>query len=109
MRYTEFLRIEKLKRIFDWIAYGSLGIDIAIALVTLVSLNIYSKQLDELQYFLNIALTVEVIVTLVVLAMMLLVRHYEKVIDNLALFSRALSGKKKKGQKGAKLTHLLHL
>jgi len=108
MRYTEFLRIEKLKRTLSWIAYGSLVIDIAIALVTLVSLNIYSEQLNGLQYFLNIALTVEVIVTLILFAVMLLVRHYEKITDNLIVFSRAFVGKRK-SQKRHKLLHLLHL
>lgn len=94
MQYKEFLRIEKLKRILDIIAYGSLGIDMAIAMVTLFSLNVYSMELNKIQYFLNIALTIEVIATLVLLVALAYLYHYEKIVDNLAQFSRALTGRR---------------
>lgn len=93
MQYTEFLRLEKLKRMLDLIAYASLAIDIAIAVVTLISLNLYSMELGTIQLYLNLALTVEVIVTLILIAAILIIRHYEKMIDHLAQFSNLLTGK----------------
>lgn len=96
LRYTEFVRIEKLKKTLDFIAYGSLALDIGIAIVTLGSLQIYSKQLNTIQYFLNVAISGEVIITLILFGVMLLLYHYEKILDNLARFSRALTGKKEK-------------
>jgi hypothetical protein len=99
MKYTEFVRIEKLKRILDTIAYASLFLDVAIAIVTLASLQIFSKQLNEIQFFLNLALSVEVIITLILVAVMILLYHYEKVLDELARFSRMLTGKPGKGMR----------
>lgn len=95
MQYTEYQRIRKLRKILDIIAYGSLGIDVAIAVVTLIGLNIYSQQLNHIQYYLNLALTAEVIVTMVILVSLAYLYHYEKILDNLASLSRALTGSKK--------------
>jgi hypothetical protein len=105
MRYTEFVRIEKIKKMLDTIAYASLVLDIGIAIVTLASLQIFSDQLNEIRFFLNFALTVEVIISLILFAVMMLLYHYEKMFDNLARFSRALTGKPGKG--GRKTQHRL--
>jgi surface polysaccharide O-acyltransferase-like enzyme len=94
MQYSEFIRIEKLTKILDIVAYGSLAIDIAIAVVTLISLHIYSSELNKIQYFLNVAVTVEVIFTLVVLVTLGFLYHYEKILDNLARFSSVLTGRR---------------
>jgi hypothetical protein len=94
MQYREFLRIERLKRILDVIAYGSLIIDVAITVVTLVSLNLYSTELSRIQYFLNIAVSIEVIVTFVLLVALAYLYHYEKIVDRLAEFSSMLTGRK---------------
>ncbi|MDE1873835.1 MAG: hypothetical protein KGI04_01815 [Candidatus Micrarchaeota archaeon] len=95
MQYKEFLRIEHIKRVLDVVAYGSLGIDVAIAVVTLISLNIYSMELSSIEYLLNVAVTIEVIVTFVLLVSLAYLYHYEKIVDNLASFSRMLTGKGK--------------
>ena len=94
MRYTEFLRIEKLKRMLNIVAYGSLVLDFSIAVVILVSFNLYSKHLDEIQYFLNVALTAVVLVTSVLLVSLAYLYHYEKVLSHLASFSSLLTGRK---------------
>ena len=94
MQYTEFLRMEKIKRMLNFAAYASLVLDIAIAVVTLVSLHIYSQQLNKIQFFLNIALTVEVIVTLFLFAALLGVAHYQKIVERLAGFSSRLTGRR---------------
>jgi hypothetical protein len=94
LRYTEFVRIQKIKKTLDLIAYGSLAIDIGIAMVTFASLQIYSKQLNEIQFFLNAAVSGEVIITLFLFGVMMLLYRYERITDNLARFSRILTGKK---------------
>ncbi len=99
LKYTEFLRIEKLKRTLNILAYASLGIDIAIALVTLISLNVYSSQLSKIQYYLNISLTIEVIITFVVLILLVCLYHYQKIMDNLARFSSMVIGETKHHRK----------
>ncbi|MDE1855245.1 MAG: hypothetical protein KGH57_02935 [Candidatus Micrarchaeota archaeon] len=76
-------------------AYGSLGIDVAIAVVTLISFNIYSADLSSIQRYLNIALTIEVVFTFVLIFALAYLYQYEKILDNLARFSRALTGGRK--------------
>ncbi len=93
LQYTEFLRIEKIKKMLDFVAYGSLVFDIAIAVVTLISLNAYSQQLNKIQYFLNIALTVEIVFAFILLVALIAITHYDRVLDNLARFSSMLTGK----------------
>ena len=92
MQYREFERIEKVKKILDVVAYGSLGIDVAIAVVTLISFNIYSANLSSIERYLNLALTGEVIFTFILLFTLAYLYHYEKIVDNLAGFSRLLTG-----------------
>jgi hypothetical protein len=102
VKYTEFMRIERLKKLLDTIAYASLFLDVAIAIVTLASLQVFSKQLNDIQFFLNLALSVEVIITLILVAVMMLLYHYEKILDELAKFSRMLTGKPGRGLRGGK-------
>ncbi len=92
MQYKEFVRIEKIRKILDIVAYGSLGIDIAIAVVTLVSLNLYSADLSSIQHYLNLALTVEVIFTFILLFALAYLYHYDKIVSNLVKFGRVLTG-----------------
>jgi predicted cation transporter len=95
LQYKEFIRIERIKKLLDIIAYGSLAIDIGVALVTLFSLSAYYKELNYIQFFLLVALTIEVIVTVVLFFALVLLYHYGRILDNLARFSRALTGKKR--------------
>jgi membrane protein implicated in regulation of membrane protease activity len=97
MQYFEFQRIEKIKRLLDVIAYASLALDVGIAIVTLLSLNVSYGNLGSVQYFLDIALSVEVVVVLVLFAAMLFLYRYQKIILDLARMSRSLSGKTGKG------------
>ncbi len=98
MQYVEFQRIERIKRILDTIAYASLALDVGIAIITLISLRMNYQQLSSIQYFLNVALTVEVIVVLVLFAAMLFLYRYQKIIYELAKMSTAITGRK--GRKG---------
>lgn len=98
MQYVEFLRIERIKRILDTIAYASLALDVGIAIITLLSMDANYGNLASIQYFLNIALSVEVIVVLVLFAAMLFLYRYQKIIYELAKMSTAITGRK--GRKG---------
>lgn len=95
MQYRQFLRIEKLKKTLNAIAYGSLALDVAIAVVTLASFHVYSNELGRIQYFLNVALTVEVIVTIVLVLSMLAVGHYQRMLDNLIRMGELLTGRRR--------------
>lgn len=97
MQYVEFQRIERIKKLLDTIAYASLALDVGIAVVTLISLRVNFEQLDKLQYFLNIALSAEVIVVLVLMAAMVFLYRYQKIILDLAKMSRTITGKTGKG------------
>ncbi len=99
MQYREFLRVEKIRKILDVVAYGSLVIDFSIAIVTLVSFNAYSQRLNQIQYLLNIALTIEVLVTSVLLITLALLYHYDKILDRLARMSSSLTGRGKRPRK----------
>ena len=102
MQYAEFVKVEKLRGIFDKIAYASLALDFGIAILTLVSLNT-SLQFGNIQFTLNMLLSVEVVVVAVLMTAMLLLHHYQKILFNLAEFSRSI-----KGGPHAKMVHVWH-
>ena len=97
MQYVEFQRIERIKGILDTIAYASLALDVGIAIVTLISLRVNSAQLSSLEYFLNLSLSAEVIVVLVLMGAMLFLYRYQRIILDLARMSRSLTGKTGQG------------
>jgi len=74
-------RIEKLRKSINYLAYGSLVLDICIAVLTLLSL----LQLFDSQYVLlpvNYLLTIVVIVSLASASMMVYLKHEEKLLGN---------------------------
>ncbi len=93
----EFLRAEKLRKLLDYIAYGSLVLDFAIAIVTLVSINIYSPELHNIQYLLNLSLSAEVVITAFVFVLLVLHSRYEKLVQNFLKFRKTLGRKKHRG------------
>jgi uncharacterized membrane protein len=105
MQYVEFQRIERIKGLLDTIAYASLALDVGIAIITLISLRMSYQQLSSIQYFLNVALTVEVIVVLILFAVMMFMYRYQKIIYELAKMSTAITGRK--GRKGRARQHRL--
>jgi len=88
--YKKLIRTEKIKKTLDLLAYASLALDIAIAVVTLISLNTYSTNLDKIIRFLNIVLTIEVAIAAFVFVLFVLNLHYEKIIESLLRFRRAM-------------------
>jgi len=78
MQYRQLAHIERIKKILDIIAYGSLGIDIAVAFVGLFTLSKHT-QMATMQYGLDIALILEVFITLFLLFILFLLYHYDKI------------------------------
>ncbi len=104
MAETDLHHVEHMKRIFEYVAYGSLGIDMAITIVTLLSANNGSHQLSGLQVLLNYALSAIFIVSLVLFLAIVVVSHYEKIIDKFAEIGfNAQTKRRRRGQ--TKLRH----
>jgi hypothetical protein len=102
LQYAEFIKVEKVREILDKVAYASLALDFGIAILTLVSLNT-SLQFGNIQFTLNVLLSVEVAVVAVLMSVMLLLHHYQKILFNLAEFSRSM-----KGGPHTKIVHVWH-
>jgi hypothetical protein len=102
VQYSEFVKVEKIREIFDKIAYASLALDFGIAILTLFSLNA-SLRFGNIQFTLNVLLSVEVGVVAVLMTAMLILRHYQKILFNLAQFSRSI-----KGGPHARMVHVWH-
>ncbi|VVB77389.1 Uncharacterised protein [uncultured archaeon] len=105
MQYGEFVKIQRIKKMLDIIAYGSVALDMGIAIVTLISFHANISQLSDIEYFLNVSLTVEVIVVLVLMCTMMLLYKYQKIIYDLATVSKAITGRK--GKKGTHKQNVL--
>ena len=82
MHYSTLKRIEKIRRLLEYIAYGSLGFDAGIAVVTLVSLHIYAKELNLVLKYLNYGLTAVVLLSVFLFLVLLVISHYEKMIES---------------------------
>ena len=68
----------------DRVAYASLILDIIISIITIASVNIYAKQ--NLSFVLSIvdyALTGVVIISVLLFAMILLLSHYDRLLEML--------------------------
>jgi len=95
MRYSTLRRVEKIKKLLEYIAYGSLGFDAGIAIVTLVSIHIYAKELDILLKYLNYGLTAVVLLSIFLFLVLLFMSHYEKIIENFLDLRFKMKAKKK--------------
>ena len=95
MRYSTLKRIEKIKKLLEYIAYGSLGFDAGIAIVTLVSVHLYAKELDLVLKYLNYGLTAVVLLSVFLFLVLLFVSHYEKMIESFLELRFKMKAKKK--------------
>jgi len=95
MRYSTLKRIEKIKKLLEYIAYGSLGFDAGIAIVTLVSVHIYAKELDLVLKYLNYGLTAVVLLSVFLFLVLLFMSHYEKMIESFLELRFKMKAKKK--------------
>ncbi len=98
MLYSNIVRIRRIRKLIEYVAYGSLALDFAIAIVTLVSVNAYLRNasISEVLLGLNIALTVEVILTSILFLALLFLSHYEKITDKVLDISFKLRNRIKK-------------
>lgn len=74
--FEYFTNREKLKRFMDWLAYGSLVMDICITIITLSSL-LYPNNLGQYIGSVNIILSIIVVLSIVSAIMMVGSKIYE--------------------------------
>jgi hypothetical protein len=82
----EYKRLKRIRRIRTWldrIAYISLLFDIAIALITLVSVNVYASQLSTLLNYVDYGLTGIVIISIALFGVIFTLHYYEKILGTL--------------------------
>jgi len=96
MDFNSIKRIERLKKIFERIAYMSLIVDIAIAIVTLISLNYSRTSLTGVIFLLNYVLTAIVIISISVFVAILLLSHYDKIVEKFIFLDQRLKRKKRR-------------
>ncbi|MGC8670062.1 MAG: hypothetical protein ACP5TL_02840 [Candidatus Micrarchaeia archaeon] len=87
-------RAAKMQKLLEHIAYYSLFIDFAITAVTLISINIH-KQLQEITFYLNLALSIVVVVAMFLFIIVFFLSHYDKIIDK---FAMKYANEKEKGR-----------
>ncbi|MCL5007673.1 MAG: hypothetical protein M1562_00245 [Candidatus Marsarchaeota archaeon] len=76
--------MKRIRTLLDRVAYASLMLDIIISIITIASVNIYAKQ--NLSFVLSIvdyALTGVVIISVLLFAMILLLSHYDRLLEML--------------------------
>jgi membrane protease YdiL (CAAX protease family) len=74
-----FLHKKKLKKFIDWLAYGSLLLDICIAIITLSSM-FYPVGIVTYLGPVNIALSIVVVFSIVSAAMIVGIKFYEEML-----------------------------
>ncbi|MDE1845761.1 MAG: hypothetical protein KGH53_00545 [Candidatus Micrarchaeota archaeon] len=84
MHPSNLYRISKVKKIIEFVAYGSLILDFAISVVTLVSINSHQQSLLGLQQFLNIALSGVIIITTILFLTVVFLSQYDKIVYHFA-------------------------
>ncbi|MDE1856011.1 MAG: hypothetical protein KGH49_02130 [Candidatus Micrarchaeota archaeon] len=80
MRPTNAYRIAKVKRLIELIAYGSLALDFAISIVTLITINTGSQSLLSVQWVLNVALSGVIVMTTILFLTVVFLTHYDKLL-----------------------------
>ncbi len=88
MDFNSIKRVERLKRWLGRIAYASLVVDICISIATLVSLNIGRNSTVGFIFILNYVLTAIVILSITVFVAILLLSHYDRILDAFAIRGR---------------------
>lgn len=96
MDFNSIKRIERLKKIFERVAYASLIVDIAIAIVTLISLNASRTNLTTVIFLLNYVLTAIVLISVSVFVAILLFSHYDKIVEKFIFLDPRFKRKKRR-------------
>jgi hypothetical protein len=94
MEPANIKKIAKMQKLLEHIAYYSLALDFAITVATLISLNI-KRPLESIIFYLNLALSVVVVIAALIFVVIFFLSHYDKIIDKFALrYARNMSKKK---------------
>ncbi len=91
MNYNTFKRAKRIRSWLETLAFFSLFLDIGIALTTLLS---FKYNLSNLETIFNYALTIEVLLSILLFLLLVMIRHYEKVIDSILSIKRNFSRNK---------------
>lgn len=97
MRPSNLYKISQIKKIIEFVAYGSLILDFAISIVTLVSINTHEASLASIQQFLNIALSGVIVLTVVLFLTVVFLSQYDKIIYHFAKSGITIKYRKRKG------------
>jgi len=93
--YRDFYRIKKLKNLLTNLAFFSLLLDLAIAFSTLATTYFKKYNFSLIQEIFDYALTAEVIITIIVFILLVVIRHYQEFIDNIATIKNTFKSKQK--------------
>ena len=99
MRYSDLQRIKKIKKMLEYIAYGSLAFDFGISIVTLASIHFYAKELETILTYLNYGLTGVILFSGILFLALVFLSHYEKIIERFADIGFRLKFVSKKNNK----------
>ncbi len=75
-------RIEHVKRVLDRVAYISLFFDMAIAMITLISLKALSTSLSAVLEYVNYGLTLIVLISVFLFVLITVLSYYDKLMDS---------------------------
>ena len=79
-KYLDYaLHPERLKKFMDWLAYGSLGLDICITIITVSSIY-YPLELEKYLGSVNVVLSVVVIFSIISAVLIVGIRIYEEIL-----------------------------
>ena len=79
-KYLDYaLHPKRLKKFMDWLAYGSLGLDICITIITVSSIY-YPLELERYLGSVNVVLSVVVIFSIISAVLIVGIRIYEEIL-----------------------------
>ncbi|MEM3228481.1 MAG: hypothetical protein QW549_02750, partial [Candidatus Micrarchaeaceae archaeon] len=82
------LRIMRIKKWIEVLAYGSLALDYMVTIATLIAVNHYWNKISVFLFYFDEALTAEVILVTVLLVALFFLHHYEKIVDRFAMIRK---------------------
>ncbi len=94
----DLLRIRRIRKSLDTLAYASVGLDFLVGIATLVSLKYYSNVSSVLLY-LDYALAAEIVIAAVLFGTLLSLSHYERILDTFSYAGFILRNGTLKGRK----------
>ena len=78
-------RIHRIKKLLDRIAYISLFFDVAIAMITLLSIRIFIYEPATLLAYVNYGLTVVVLIGAFLFLLITVLSYYDKIYDAISM------------------------